>query len=428
MKRSHHLCNTKLFAIQVGTLASVLIVLTTPPMLAQTSDPRSQAQLNKSTAIGCEPAPQNHLTFRLDATGIYGQGIRFDPNYLRQNEKELRQAIQTSPFNLEAHLNLAAVLVGLGLEHPSAYDEAMGIYQYVIKTDVTGDFTPSAQLGIGNILALQHKYSEALAQYQLLIQQRSNPPERVADAYRNTGTVLSQMCHYDAAITAYKSAITTRPVPLVSFSEGEWLKELLKQQNRLADIVPFYIKQTSQKPEARRVLLGELGQILLELKQFSEAERVYRDLIEVMRNQPILGEDNSAWLPLAYIELGDSLRWQGKRIESLAAYNSAAEVYQSSNVGLDFYPSLARELQERGLPELASLILQKNLAFRPNDIYSLVELGKLFEQLYKLPEAINAYEKALKLQPQSESDKNYQQRASQYLQAVKQRLQPYHRK
>ncbi len=129
MTQSHHLCDTKLFAIKVGALASVLLVLATPPMLAQTSHPTGQAQLNKSTAIGCETLPQNDLTFRLDAAGIYGQGIRFDPNYLRQNEKELRQAIESSPFNLKAHLNLAEVLAGLGLERPSAYDEAIGIYK-----------------------------------------------------------------------------------------------------------------------------------------------------------------------------------------------------------------------------------------------------------------------------------------------------------
>jgi superkiller protein 3 len=423
MTQSHHLCDTKLFAINVGALASVLLVLATPPMLAQTSHLTGQAQLNKSTAIGCETVPQNDLTFRLDAAGLYGQGITFDPNYLRQNEKELRQAIESSPFNLKAHLNLAEVLAGLGLERPSAYDEAIGIYRYVIKTDVTGSFTPAAELGIGNILALQHKYSEAIAQYQLLIQQRNTPPERVADAYRNTGTVLSQMCQYEAAIAAYKNAIATRPLPQFSFSEGEWLKELLKQQNRLAEIVPFYREQISQKPGVRRELLGNLGQVLLELKRFSEAERAYRDLIEVMRNQPIVGEDNSTWLPSAYIHLADALRGQGKRQESLAAYKSAAEIYQPGDVGLDAYPSLARDLQERGLPELASLILQKNLTFRPNDIYSLVNLGQLFEQLQKLPEAIDAYEKALKLQPKGELDKNYQQTAEQYLQAVKQRLQ-----
>jgi tetratricopeptide (TPR) repeat protein len=273
--------------------------LATPPVLAQSHHRLSQTQLNKSTAIGCETAPQNDLTFRLDAAGLYGQGIRFDSNYLRQNEKELRQALESSPFNLKAHLNLAEVLAGLGLERLSAYDEAISIYRYVIKTDVTGSFTPAAELGIGNILALQHKYPEALAQYQLLIQQHNTPAERVADAYRNTGTVLVQMCQYEAAIAAYKSAIAARPVPQFSFSEGESLKELLKQQNRLAEIVSFYREQISQKPGVRRELLGDLGQVLLELQRFSEAERVYRDLIEVMQNQPIVGEDNSAgylWL------------------------------------------------------------------------------------------------------------------------------------
>ena len=423
MTQSHHRCDTLVQLTKVGALASVLLVLATPPVLAQSHHRLSQTQLNKSTAIGCETAPQNDLTFRLDAAGFYGQGIRFDSNYLRQNEKELRQALESSPFNLKAHLNLAEVLAGLGLERLSAYDEAISIYRYVIKTDVTGSFTPAAELGIGNILALQHKYPEALAQYQLLIQQRNTPAERVADAYRNTGTVLVQMCQYEAAIAAYKSAIAARPVPQFSFSEGESLKELLKQQNRLAEIVPFYREQISQKPGVRRELLGDLGQVLLELKRFSEAERVYRDLIEVMQNQPIVGEDNSAWLPFAYIHLADALRGQGKRQESLAAYKSAAEVYQPGDIGLDAYGSLASDLQERGLPELAIAILQKNITFRTPTVVTLVNLGQLFEQVGKLPEAIDAYEKALTLQPIQELDKDYQHTAQQYLQAVKQRLQ-----
>lgn len=79
--------------------------------------------------------------------------------------------------------------------------------------------------------------------------------------------------------------------------------------------------------------------------------------------------------PVGLHRASNSLRWQGKRLESLAAYNSAAEVYKPSNVGIDSDPSLARELQEHGLPKLTSLILQKNFAFKRNDLYSIVELG-----------------------------------------------------
>jgi tetratricopeptide (TPR) repeat protein len=126
---------------------------------------------------------------------------------------------------------------------------------------------------------------------------------------------------------------------------------------------------------------------------------------------------------LAYIHLADALRGQGKRQESLAAYKSAAEVYQPGDIGLDAYGSLASDLQERGLPELAIAILQKNITFRTPTVVTLVNLGQLFEQVGKLPEAIDAYEKALTLQPIQELDKDYQHTAQQYLQAVKQRLQ-----
>ncbi|MBW4548889.1 MAG: tetratricopeptide repeat protein [Symplocastrum torsivum CPER-KK1] len=93
------------------------------------------------------------------------------------------------------------------------------------------------------------------------------------------------------------------------------------------------------------------------------------------------------------------------------------------NIGLDAYGSLVSDLQERGLPELAITILQKNITFRTPTVVTLVNLGQLFEQVGKLPEAIDAYEKALTLQPIQELDKDYQHTAQQYLQAVKQRLQ-----
>lgn len=233
---------------------------------------------------------------------------------------------------------------------------------------------------------------------------------------------MSQICQEEAAISAYKSAIANRPIPLFSFGEGERLKQLLKKQNRLAEIVPFYREQLQKKPQAKRPILEELGSILLnDLRQFSEAEAVYRNLIAVMQVNPI-PEDYSAWLPYAYISLADSLRGQGKSQESLAAYQTAIKIYTPRDDGLDAGNGLADNLRERSLPDLAIAILQKALAFRPYDITGFINLGQLFEQQGKFPEAVNAYKKALFIQPRGDFERQDQQKAKQYLQVLEQRL------
>ena len=105
----------------------------------------------------------------------------------------------------------------------------------------------------------------------------------------------------------------------------------------------------------------------------------------------------SSFLPGAYIKLGDSLRQQGKAQAALTAYTTGVKTYRPNNEGLDSYHSFAQNFQELGLLDLAILIYQKTVAFRPEDIDGFVELGKLYEQQSNFTEAITNYEKSISL-------------------------------
>lgn len=391
----------------------------TPSISAPTPDWERDKTVQKANKA-CKAAPVTIYflyNLRVKSLSLDSLTLDMDRDSFYKNSASLRQEIQDDPYNLSNYLMLANRLSFLSFKESSAYDEAMKLYQFVLSNDVTGKLTPSVNLGIGGILAIHEKYDQALSQYDQILQNPKSDAKQIAKAHAGRGMVLEQLCQEDAALSAYASAIYAHPV-FDTIGSLDSFKVILKRQNRYDTILPFYQALLEKKTEVyyQTSVLDEIGTVLMQdFKQFDQAEKIYLRLIQMIEVNPNLKETSDSYysylLPDAYIKLGDSLRQQGKAQAALTAYTTGAKTYRPNNEGLDAYHSFTKNFQELGLLDLAILIYQKMVAFRPEDIHGFVELGKLYEQQSNFTEAITNYEKSISLKSSYKRDLESQQYA-----------------
>jgi protein O-GlcNAc transferase len=150
--------------------------------------------------------------------------------------------------------------------------------------------------------------------------------EAAIEAFRKATQIKSQNTTYVAAsyvvlgdrflqgqaqIDAYQAAINLNYL-------GGYMSyaNLLERQNRLSEIVPLYQQAIQQNPNAPNIigLHVSLGNALMKLKQWNEAEGIYRKLRKI--------DPNDIY---THFSLGDVLKNQGKSDEALRLYKQAAE-------------------------------------------------------------------------------------------------------
>lgn len=125
----------------------------------------------------------------------------------------------------------------------------------------------------------------------------------------------------------------------------------------------------------------------LEKNEYSQAEAIYRDLIE---KEPAKVN--------GYIGLGTSLNLQGRPEEAREAYEDALAIAPDSVQALI---GLAAAYVRQGLYPQAEETYRRVLALDPQEVNAHYGLATVLVQLGQLEEAIEHYETVIKLAPKS---------------------------
>jgi tetratricopeptide (TPR) repeat protein len=256
-------------------------------------------------------------------------------------------------------------------------------------------------------LEQQGKLPEAEQAWRLITQQ--NPQD--AGAFASLGVVLSKQAKYDQASFAYSKAIALNPrLPGIQLNWG--LAEF-KQGKFQAAIGPLSAALTANPGNAQALTL--LGLSYYGAKRFNEAAK-YLDLAVIqdpanmeLRNvlaqscfqtknyscafdqfrQIVLHNPDSA---PAHVLLGEVLDAMGKTPEALAEFQAAAKVAPREpevNFGVGFLQWKLRSY------DAAGNAFQKELALNPNHAQSLAYLGDVEMHENNFEKAVPVLEKAV---------------------------------
>ena len=129
----------------------------------------------------------------------------------------------------------------------------------------------------------------------------------------------------------------------------------------------------------------ELAWIYEKEKKFKNAELIYKDLIEASKGDLQVLK-----------KLGFNLAMQRKFIDSIQVYIKVHEKMTSDDEVIDIISNLTYEIWDyKTSLEYAKLFLKD----KPRSVEKLILKWTCLEKLWKIEEALEAYEKALELQP-----------------------------
>ena len=367
---------------------------------------------------------------------IYAELIK-EIKVAKKAEQSWRLAIQQSPTNAEAHLNLANALNTLG-----RYQDAEAIYQRAIELapqnraaylayrqflqtqfrlrDTVALYrrmakampkSAIAQIELAYSLrqistdaesqdsAIEAAYRKAISldshrveSYQLLsslLAQQNRLAEAIASlreiirlepdnsqAYQSLAKLVEQTAGPAAAAAVYQEAIAAQPKNLEAYTDfAFWL--LNKGRSQEAEAV--FQKAVKQIPENQGLYI-EFGKFFAYGEHPEKAEAIYQAAID-------LGVANE----YIYIRLGDLLVRQDRSAEGRAVYEQAislsAEGYAQSK--------LAGVLEDSGQVEDAIALYKQTIQQFPDESNLYYQLGQLLERQNRPDEAIATYRQTL---------------------------------
>ena len=269
----------------------------------------------------------------------------------RKNEalRAHQKAIEIAPQDTGSYNNLGNTLKGLG-----RFEEAELSFKQSIKLNPKSAI---AHNNLGTLLKDTERLDEAKASFEEAI--RLNPD--FAEAHNNLGLALVDLYKYEDAEACYNRAIKLNP----NFAEAyNNLGILLQDQGKSEEAVEAYKKTLSLKshyPEA----YNNLGVALQDKGKLGEAVEAY--------NKSILLKPDYAE---AYNNLGNILHELHKVEESIEAFKKAlslkpdyAEAY--FNIGSTL-KGITYQKADPDLQKIISILLDKKIYVRPQDITSLV--------------------------------------------------------
>ncbi len=224
--------------------------------------------------------------------------------------------------------------------------------------------TPELYANIGTTYAREQQWSEALTFYNKSIGLQPN----CAGVYRNLAKVWQHLGELDKAINCWEKALTLEPDSLSP--EFLPLVNELKLQGKTGEILVLYNNLKTDKTAE--------GQ--------NSAKEV-RDLIKLIRRTIEINPNGR----VAYQQLGEALLEAGKNEEAIAFIRQSLEKFPEWAQG---YHLLGKALVKSGKNEQEII-----------DAYQ--QAGKLFEQEGMIEKAIESYQQALKLQPDSPDNSLY---------------------
>jgi tetratricopeptide (TPR) repeat protein len=153
---------------------------------------------------------------------------------LKEAIVEWRQAIALDPNDTRAHVNL-----GIGLAQLNRLDEAIAAYRKAITLDPNDAQTHNS---LGALLCDKKRdYAGAAAAFREAIRLNKD----FAGAYINLGNALAHQKKYGEAIVQWQQAIQLDPKNALAHDS---LRYYLARSGRVAEAIPFYTRELARRP------------------------------------------------------------------------------------------------------------------------------------------------------------------------------------
>lgn len=202
-----------------------------------------------------------------------------------------------------------------------------------------------------------------------------------ADAYFLLGNVLAAQNRFEEAVAAYHEALTFNPQnPMVHNNMGRALFRL----GRHAEAAAQLREALRLRPDLVEVRFN-LGVLHGELHQLKEAAACFR---ETLRLRPDSVEAHGA--------LGNTLGQMGRYDEAIASYRQALRLRPD---GVDVLCTLGQYLVKQDRFDEAIACFRRALAVRPDHADAYVYLGNTFSNQGLVEQAASAYNRSLELRP-----------------------------
>jgi len=230
---------------------------------------------------------------------------------------------------------------------------------------------------LGNRLAGQQRYDEAVAYYEKAVALRPG----AAEVHSNLGVVFATQEQYEKACAHFRKALAARP----SFVNAHFgLAKSLTALNRPVEAVKHYKKVVALQPNHTSARLS-LGMLLNSLGYHDKAVSEFK---KVVKSNP----DNAA----AHNNLGAALHALGRSADAISHFRAAIRLRWDLSVA---HINLAKALAGLRRDEEALAHYDTALILEPRSAEALCRRADALYRLERIDEAVAAYEKTLAVAP-----------------------------
>ena len=312
----------------------------------------------------------------------------------------------------------AAVVVVLGTltwRQASIYRDGETFHRHIIALN---PLARNAHFNLGDVLYEQDRYEEALEVTRVAVEQRPD----FSGTHANLGAILNKLGHFEEAEKSLRRALELNPQ---AKNAHRVLGKVLYNQGRHDEALATIRIAVEQDPDFAEAH-ANLGTILNALGRFEEAETHLRRALELNPQEVDL-----------FSRLAEALMPQGRYDEAMDALAQSAGLDPASPAAAALHVGMAQIAEENGQLEaaaqyymhaldinprhaealyfLATLrfeqqrydemlqLLQRLIAFKPNDAEAHVSIGVALYYLGRSDEALQRFDHALSLDPTLEN-------------------------
>ena len=278
-------------------------------------------------------------------------------------------ALKRSPHHKTAKQNLHQILrqKAFNALKRRTFDEGTTYFEKAIRLDPMNATTYRI---MGDGYALATEFAQAITYYQKALDLAPNDAEirkNLVLSYNNHGVALRNRGEWDAAIRAYRDALSLQPTYQLSktnLSDVLWQKANARRQSgRSAEAIATYLELQKLHPDDTNIL-SLLGELYLKVRDYPAAISAFQR-----------------------VDPGQATNEQARRNLS-AAYQQYAQTLRNQR---DYSASATQ--------------LQKAVNLFPNDINLRLSLSQAYQHIGKYEQATNELEQILAQDPDNKNAK-----------------------
>ena len=316
--------------------------------------------------------------------------IRFDERYIQAHIAfQMKKYVAAGDFAEEALANgpfehQAFIIQGEGLYREQKWDRAEESYLKIF------DYHPNfanAYNGLGLVEQGRGNLEKALARYD---QARAIIPNHYIATY-NKAMVFEQMGMIDSAIAVYRESFhNDHTKPLIN------LGAIYRKMGMVDSAIALYLR-AARDPIPSAEAWFNLGNVYAERKDFIASAEAYAQFLNRWPTDDSVRVAGIQGLSQAYSGFGVQAEMRGAVDSARASYRKAIEI--DPNEPINWF-NLGNVLRE-DKPEEAREAYERAIALDPTHLDSYNNLGMTYRDLDRTADAIEVFERALTLAPES---------------------------